>query len=313
MNTEKDKLSLQVAHMYYQLEISQQKIADELNISRPTVSRLLKHAKDKGYVQIKVADPFSDVTKLSSLLKEKYDLRDVRVVYVPDTSYQVIGDYIGQAAADYLGEIIVDGDIVGISWGTTMHKIAQRLKPKQVKGVEVVQLKGGISYSNVNTHADEILHLFARAFQTVGRPLPLPVIFDNPEVKRMVEQDRHIQRIITLGRQANVAVFTVGTVRDDALVFRLGYLNDTEKKRLKQRAVGDICSRYYDQSGNIADKTLDSRTIGIDLEELRRKDKAVLVAGGTHKTAAIDAALRGKNANILITDHETADRLVNLQ
>ena len=52
MDEEKDKLSIEVAELYYQLNYSQQQIANQLEISRPTVSRLLQYAKEKGYIKI---------------------------------------------------------------------------------------------------------------------------------------------------------------------------------------------------------------------------------------------------------------------
>lgn len=125
-----------------------------------------------------------------------------------------------------------------------MHAVALHLQQKQVKGVEVVQLKGGVSHSHVNTYAVETVNLFAEAFHTIARYLPLPVIFDSHAVKKMVEEDRHIQRIIELGKQANIAVFTVGTVKEDALLFRLGYFNGEEQKLLQRIGKGDICSRF---------------------------------------------------------------------
>ena len=47
-----------------------------------------------------------------------------------------------------------------------MYEIARKIVPQHVKGVEVVQLKGGISHSSVNTYANETIALFADAFQT---------------------------------------------------------------------------------------------------------------------------------------------------
>ncbi len=126
-----------------------------------------------------------------------------------------------------------------------MYQIASRMEPKQVKSVEVVRLKGGISHSNVNTYSSETIQLFAEAFQTMPRYLPPPVIFDSADVKQMVERDRHIKRIIEMGRQANIALFTVGTVRDEAPLFRLGYFREEEKQLLKAHGVGDICSRFF--------------------------------------------------------------------
>ena len=80
MDEEKDKLSIEVAELYYQLNYSQQQIANQLEISRPTVSRLLQYAKDKGYVQIKVSDPFMDLESLEEKLSLKYQLKEVNVV-----------------------------------------------------------------------------------------------------------------------------------------------------------------------------------------------------------------------------------------
>lgn len=36
-----------------------------------------------------------------------------------------------------------------------------------------------------------------------------------------------------MGKKADVALYTVGTVRDEALLFRLNYLTDLEKKDYK--------------------------------------------------------------------------------
>lgn len=74
MDREKQQFSIEAARLYYQSDYSQQQIAEQLNISRPTVSRLLQYAKEKGYVQIRVMDPFEDLDALGSILEEKYGL-----------------------------------------------------------------------------------------------------------------------------------------------------------------------------------------------------------------------------------------------
>ena len=55
-----------------------------------------------------------------------------------------------------------------------MHAVALQLQQKPVRGVEVVQLKGGVSHSHVNTYAAEIVNLFAEAYHTMARYLPRP-------------------------------------------------------------------------------------------------------------------------------------------
>lgn len=311
MEDEKQRLSIEAARLYYLSDYSQQDIAARLGVSRPTVSRLLQYAKERGYVRIDIVDPLEDLDALAQDLKRKYTLDTVMVCYSPLNEYQEIQKHISRKAAEYLHEIVQDTDIIGVTWGTTMYSVARQLQPKQVKGVEVVQLKGGVSHSHVNTYAAEIVNLFAEAYHTAARYLPLPVIFDSIAVKEMVEKDRHIQRIIELGRQANIAVFTVGTVKDDALLFRLGYFNKEEQERLQRTGAGDICSRFFDAQGNICIDEINNRTVGIDLSDLRKKEKSILVAGGQRKIEAIQAALTGKYANILVTDQYTAQALLS--
>ncbi|MCP9020548.1 MULTISPECIES: sugar-binding transcriptional regulator [Bacillus] len=310
MDREKQQLSIEAAKLYYQSDYSQQQIAERLDLSRPTVSRLLQYAKEKGYVQIRVMDPFENLDELGAKLEEKYGLLEAHVVFSPSDDYQAITHYLSRYGADYMHKTVKDGDILGVSWGTTMYQIASRMEPKQVKSVEVVQLKGGISHSNVNTYSSETIQLFAEAFQTMPRYLPLPVIFDSADVKQMVERDRHIKRIIEMGRQANIALFTVGTVRDEALLFRLGYFREEEKQLLKTRGVGDICSRFFDEEGRICSSSINGRTIGVELSDLKMKERSILVAGGSRKCKAIHGALKGKYANVLITDQHTAKKLI---
>lgn len=310
MDIEKQRLSIEAARLYYQSDYSQQQIATLLGVSRPTVSRLLHHAKEAGYVRIDIIDPREDIDILAIELKKRYHLDTVQLCYSPLNDYEEIKKHISKKAADFLHETVQDGDIIGVTWGTTMHAVALNLQSKPLKGVEVVQLKGGVSHSQVNTYAAEIVNLFADAFQTMARYLPLPVIFDSVEVKQMVEEDRHIGRIIELGRQANIAAFTVGTVQEDALLFRLGYFNEEEKELLALHGAGDICSRFFDKDGELCSEAINNRTVGIDLSELRKKEKSILIAGGQRKIKAIQAALAGKYANILITDQFTAQALL---
>lgn len=311
MDNEKQRLSIEAARLYYQADFSQQQISSQLGMSRPTVSRLLQYAKEQGYVKIEIKDPREDLDILANELKKKYKLEAVKLCATPRNEHEEIKKYISKEAAEFLNDTVMDGDIIGVTWGTTMHAVALQLQPKSVKGVEVVQLKGGVSHSQVSTYAAEIVNLFADAFQTVARHLPLPVIFDRIEVKQVVEEDRHIGRIIEMGKQANIAVFTVGTLKEDALLFRLGYFNEEEQELLQRTGAGDICSRFFDAEGNICSEEINNRTVGLDLAELRKKEKSILVAGGQRKLEAIQAALAGKYANILITDQYTALTLLN--
>ena len=85
------------------------------------------------------------------------------------------------------------------------------------------------------------------------------------------------------------------------------------KQIYSKQSVGDICSRFFDGDGNISSEEINKRTIGIELEELKLKKRSILVAGGNRKIKAIDGALRGGYANVLIIDQHTAKELLHYQ
>ena len=74
--------------------------------------------------------------------------------------------------------------------------------------------------------------------------------------------------------------------------------------------MGDICLRFYDADGARVDSDVDRRVIGVTLDQLKRADRSVGIAGGERKYEAIRGALRGRWVNVLITDSTTAERLL---
>ncbi|RUS42890.1 sugar-binding transcriptional regulator [Cohnella sp. AR92] len=307
-----DKLCrmIDIAKMYYQLDFSQQEIANKFGISRPTVSRFLQQAKEDGYVQIKIVDPFENNGTLATQLERKFGLKRAVVFSVPQYEDAIVKKYLGIAAAEYLNEMVQDGDIIATTWGTTLYEVAVNLQGKLAKNVKVVQLNGGVSHSETNTYAHEIVHLFGRAFHTNPYFIPLPAIVDHYMVRQTIESDRHIRKTLELGKQANIAIVTVGVPTEDSVLIKANYFSDSELRLIQENGVGDICSRYFDLEGKIISQELNERTIGISLQELGQKEQSILVAGGAKKVAGIYGALKGKYTNVLITDQFTAKYLL---
>ena len=117
------RLMIKACDMYHNENLSQQEIASKLNISRPTLSRLLTSAKEQNLIKIQVSDvEFVKYWKMSEELKEKYRLKDVVIADSGDTD-QTTKNNIGKIAAAYLGHLIKDQDVVGISMGSTLLQV----------------------------------------------------------------------------------------------------------------------------------------------------------------------------------------------
>ena len=308
-NSTQLKAAVKVSRLYYIDKISQTAIAQKLKLSRPTVSRLLQLAQDQQIVQIKINNPFEEVSDLPNELASKYGLQKVLIADQIGDSYSSILDQIGQISAQYLEQIVRDNDIIGLTWGTTMAAIARYLKPSPRKNVQTVYLKGTVSNSTHNNYSSIITQQFNAAFHTQTEILPVPVIFDNQKTRDLVLQDQFIKRIIQKGKDAQIALFTVGTTRPDAMLFQLGYFNKQQTAYLEQHAVGDILSQFINQNGQLASPQIAKRTVSLALDDLKHKRQSILVAGGMEKVPAIHAALLGHYANVLVTDIHSAEKL----
>ncbi|MFN3925162.1 MAG: sugar-binding domain-containing protein, partial [Pseudarthrobacter sp.] len=173
-----------VAHMYYEQSATQEAIASTLNISRPTVSRLLKEAREEGVVRIIINSPFRYVSDLEIHLMNAFaHLKQVRVLQTSEAGT------VARAAASYVGSIVRDGDVIGVSWGYTMDELSQHLPNRSLRGATVVQLNGGVARAGNGTNAHEIVARFGRAFGADTYYLNVPAIVDSAEVRhRMVHE-----------------------------------------------------------------------------------------------------------------------------
>lgn len=309
----KDCQAIDAARLYYDAQLSQADIAKKLGISRPTVSKLLTHARENGFVTITINDPREQAGEVITELQRLFNLEIVRIVRPATSSQSELYKDLGGVGAEVLEAILADGMSVGISWGQTLTSIAEHLRPQSLHDMKVVQLKGGHSHTERNTKDVVTLTRFARALDAEMMALPLPVILDSKQTKDLVVTDRHIAHMLAEGATTDVAVFTVGDARPESLLMNLGYLTDEEVEQLGQNAVGDVCSRFFDSQGNIADPEIDARTVGISIDDLRSRPIRLLVAGGTRKADAIATALRMGLATHLVIDHDTATRIANME
>ncbi|WP_326521317.1 sugar-binding transcriptional regulator [Limosilactobacillus viscerum] len=309
-NRRQIKQAVEISKLYYLDGATQAEIAKKLHLSRPTISRALQFARDNQIVKIQVSDPLSDLSDLREQVKERYHLDEV-VIATPDGDGTAATlDALGAAAAKYLEEVVVDNDTLGISWGQTLAAVARHLQPSARKNIRAVYLKGTVANSTHNNYVVEVTKAFNRCFHTQAQILPLPVIFENKDVKEMVVKDRFINEILMTGRQATVDLFTVGTTEPDATLFELGYLSDQQIAQLQKESVGDIISQFVDEKGKIVDEDLTARTVALPLNELKNTRQSILIAGGMNKLKPIKAALAGRYANVLVTDVAVAQHLI---
>ena len=308
------RLMTKVARMYYEQGLRQTEIMERLNVSQSTISRLLKRAEKAGIVRITVSVPSSAHPELEEALQEKFELKEAIVVDSMDDDDQVVRD-LGPAAAFYVETTLKPSDVVGISsWSAALLAMVDAMQPNsRAAGARVVQILGGVGNPSAEVHATHLTRRFANLVGGTATLLPAPGVVGSPEARRVLLKDRFVQEATELIGCMTLALVGIGAVEPSRMLASSGNVfSSAELESLRtQGAVGDICLRFFDRNGSPVVTPLNDRVIGVDLARLRLADRVVAVAGGKRKVAAIRGALTGHLVNVLITDVDTAQRLID--
>jgi DNA-binding transcriptional regulator LsrR (DeoR family) len=306
------RLMTKIARMYHEQGMRQPQIAEALHISQPRVSRLLRSAGQLGIVRTIVVPPPGIFTDLEEEIQRRHGLRDVVVVDVAGNDSDVIPG-LAAAAAIYLETTLTGGEHVGISsWSATLLATVKAMNARPGRVVEsVVQLIGGVGNPNVQVQATRLTGRMAELTGAEAYFMPAPGIAGTAESRRALIGDPQVAEVMARWSQLNLAVVGIGSLEPSPLLRESGNVFvEEEQARLRELgAVGDICLRFFDETGQPVRSEFDERVLGIGADQLRTIDRRVAVAGGARKYAAIRAAIRGDWIDVLITDLGVARRL----
>ena len=311
---EKVSHAVKAARMYYYQNMTTGAIANEMNVSRSTVSRLLSHAKDNGLIDIRIVDPTEEPNRLSDLIKKKFNIKNVHVVAVPEIAGEA--EWLQRVAnftANYLNTIFESNMILGVAWGTTLTAISNHLLRKTTYNSQIVQLNGaGNTQSMGIEYASQIVMRFAENYQARAHLFPVPTFFDYPETKKALWQEGSIKRILDLHSKADLLLYSIGAVNAGipSHVYSGGYLVQSDYKELEKfKIAGDIATVFFKENGRFDNIPLNSRASGPNLELFQQKH-GICVVSGLAKVRGLNAALTGHLMSELIVDEPTARVLV---
>jgi DNA-binding transcriptional regulator LsrR (DeoR family) len=314
---DQDRLLVKVARLYYESELTQARIAQRMRLSRQKVQRLLDSAKEKGNVRI-VVEPLQGVhAEREKALEERYGLAEAVIVETSSYNDQsAVARETGVGAADYLLRVVRPKDRIVLSWGGTLLGMVNGLRRhphRDLHGVLVMQGLGGVVDPSRDTHSSELVRRLAHFLGGRAMPLPAPGVAGNRAARNAILKDAHVARVLDTAREADIAFVGIGAPRQDSILVREGSIVKWEElEELKMRgAVGDINLRYFDRDGKAITSDLDDRVVGLSLEDFRAIPHVVGIAGGAAKLDAIRGALEGKLVDVLITDHVTAQKLLD--
>lgn len=301
-----------VATLYHLGDETMESIAQRQQVSRSTVSRQLKLARERGIVRISVDTGRTD-QGLGGRLARRFGVT-AHVVPVRDTTgdsrlLQQVCRYAGRLLSDWFA----DDMVLGVAWGTTMSVLMDHLVPKPTHGSTIVQLNGAVHASSTEIRSmSDLLGRACDAFDARPQFFPVPAFFDDPATRAALWRERSIAAVVELQQRCDIAVFGVGSwIGEVSQVYAGGYLDPGDLEALRDAgAVGDICTTFLRLDGSWADLSINARGSGPDLTTLARLPRRVCVVAGQGRVPGTIGALHAGVITDLVIDEHTAEALL---
>lgn len=299
-----------VASLYYKLDRSQAEIAGRFGVSTSKISRMLREARERGIVEIRIHMPIPRDVALEQELCTAYGLRDALVLQSGgDADDDALLNACGKLAAGYLQREIPAlpaGASIGVAWGRSVYAAINAAAVMTGEQIDVIQLMGGVGSEDVDS--PDIARILATKLGGRHYDLHAPAMVKQSESLEILLGERPVYETLERGRRVKLAVAGIGAVDEDASSFlRAGLLTRDSLATLRdQGAVGEMMGRFYKLDGTFLGIEFNRRVIGIGLDDLRRIPNSLAVARGRTKIEAIVGALCGRLVTVLVTDDETA-------
>lgn len=317
LSADRERLLVKVSRFYYEHELTQSQISERLRLSRQKVQRLLKEAHQAGIVQITIRPVIGAFPEIERKLEDRFGLQEAVVIETTDFYDQyVVAREVGVGAADYLTRVVQSQDSLVISWGGSLLGLVNALsggsRRADLDGIRVIQGLGGLGDPNKEVHAADLTRRLAQVFGGEAVLLPTPAVAGTRKARDTYIEDPFVSNILEQAQSANLAVMGIGAPRLDSILMREGRIvTEQDLETLKNNgAVGDINLRFFDENGKLVQSNFDRRVIGLTLDEIKRIERVIGVAGGAAKVSAIRGALAGRLVDVLVTDQITAQQVL---
>lgn len=302
-----DNLMFKIAWYYYFDDLTQQQISDKLGITRMNVIKLLAKAKSQGIVHFKIRTDGEHRLSIERELVRKYGLEDVFVIPTAGVNQN---ESIALAAAQYVEARLTPDCYINVGYGDTITRVIRNLLNTLDSPVSLVSLTGGVSYYTSSIISGAHKSDFNGITPSIYL-IPAPVIASTPELARDFMSDESVKSIMSMNDRASMSIIGIGAATDDATIFKDNKISPNERVLLQMSgAVGDLLSQFIDKNGQVIQSDLHDRLVATKLDVLKKYHNVIGVAAGESKVNAMHAALLGGYLNTLITDEDTATRLL---
>lgn len=303
MKNEKN-LMAEVAILYYEKKHTQQEIAEIMNLSRQTVSKLLNDAVRENIVEIKIHNPQKDCEELEASICERFGIENCVVCSAINKNESIRRMMCVKAALDYITPIIEKGSQnIAVSWGRTVQEFIEQLPVMNTNGNIVFPLFGATDNENAYFSSNELAREMADKIGANVKYAWFPYLTDGEEDCVLLKKLSYYKKMQDLWNSADIAIVGIGNTEI------LEVFSKTFGKSEKQsQIIGDIATHFFNERGEFVD--LYQNTLCASADNIKSIKKTIAIACGNGKIKAIQGALCTELINTLITDEYTAKQIL---
>jgi DNA-binding transcriptional regulator LsrR (DeoR family) len=295
--------------MYFIEQMTQNEIADVLGVGRVTVVRMLAEARARNEVRIAIEGELAEIVRLERDLERAFRLQQAFVAPLSQPDADPIPAIAAKTGA-YLTEAMRPEMRVGVGWGQTLLATLPFIGARSLPGFKVISLLGGVGVARRFNPA-EFAWRFAQVFQGDGYLIPTPAVVDSVATKRALVERCGLQEIFRLADDLDAVLVSTGGIASATTFYRGGFLSEADRETLVARgAVGDLLFHFFNRDGELVDHPVNDLVMSVEVDRLRRAPLRVLTSGGAEKTEALLGAMRLIAPTVLITDEESARRML---
>lgn len=304
-----ERLRLRAAWMYYVEQMTQNEIAEALDIGRVTVVRLLADARARHEVRISVVGELAELSGLEREIERRFNIERAIIAPLSQPGQDPVPP-ISAAVGAFLSESVQSGTVVGLGWGRTLLQSLPFITERSLDNLRVISLLGGVAQARRFNPA-EFVWRFAQMFGGDAYLLPAPAVVDSAETKKALIERCGLGSIMDMAGALDLVVLSVGSITDNATTTRVGYMTEEQRASLvKAGAVGDILFHFFDRNGNLVDHPINDLVMSVGIDRVQAAKQRVLASGGPEKIEALLGGIRIVQPNILISDEESARALL---
>lgn len=244
---------------------------------------------------------WTGLTHLALTLKEGLGVQSVIVVPGNYDEDETVLTLLGKEAAKHFNESISSGQIVAVTGGKTVASLAQFLElDNERQNVTFVAARGGIGHE-MQMQANTLVSMFAAKMDAQYRTLFLPEHLSEQAYQAMLTEPMVVD-MMKYYDQSDCVIHGIGSAEEMAI--RRNSSPDDLRILEEKGAVSEAFGYYFNADGEIVHRI---RTIGIQLEQVKKCNNLIAVAAGKQKVNPILSYFKvAPKQTVFITDEATA-------